>query len=151
MQKMFMHRPFMRPKVRHLDIYEKNTNYISCHVHLKVSFVVRTAFLLGESRKYVDSQREFDKNSIPESLLVNLHGQIFITTHHCKKRLAVFPSPAGMSLTKLSLDGNDLFFPGPDSLVSDIPAEDRKMANLFYSDLTTARQFGKHSYSICST
>ncbi len=26
---------------------------------------------------------------------------------HCKKRLAVFPSPAGMSLTKLSLGGNN--------------------------------------------
>jgi hypothetical protein len=30
---------------------------------------------------------------------------------HCKKTLAVFPSPAGMSLTKLSLDGNNLIFP----------------------------------------
>jgi hypothetical protein len=31
---------------------------------------------------------------------------------HLKKRLATFPSPAGMSLTKLSLDGNiaNLFF-----------------------------------------
>ncbi len=27
---------------------------------------------------------------------------------HCKKRLAVFPSPAGVSLTKLSLAGNNL-------------------------------------------
>ncbi len=27
---------------------------------------------------------------------------------HCKKRLAIFPSPAGMSLTKLSLAGNIL-------------------------------------------
>ncbi len=26
---------------------------------------------------------------------------------HCKKRLAVFPSPAGMSQTKLSIDGNN--------------------------------------------
>ncbi len=26
---------------------------------------------------------------------------------HCKKRLAIFPSPAGMSLTKLSLPGNN--------------------------------------------
>jgi hypothetical protein len=26
---------------------------------------------------------------------------------HCKKRLAIFPSPAGMSLTKLSLAGNN--------------------------------------------
>ncbi len=29
-----------------------------------------------------------------------------------KKRLAVFPSPAGMSLTKLSLDGNNKILPG---------------------------------------
>jgi hypothetical protein len=27
---------------------------------------------------------------------------------HCKKRLATFPSPAGMSLTKLFLGGNNL-------------------------------------------
>jgi hypothetical protein len=26
---------------------------------------------------------------------------------HCKKRLTIFPSPAGMSLTKLSLAGNN--------------------------------------------
>jgi hypothetical protein len=32
-------------------------------------------------------------------------------TVHCNKRLAIFPSPAGMSLTKLSLAGNDLIFP----------------------------------------
>jgi hypothetical protein len=30
---------------------------------------------------------------------------------HCKKSLAVFPPPAGMSLTKLSLDGNNLNIP----------------------------------------
>jgi len=27
---------------------------------------------------------------------------------HCKKGLVIFPSPAGMSLTKLSLAGNNL-------------------------------------------
>jgi hypothetical protein len=26
---------------------------------------------------------------------------------HCKKRLLIFPSPTGMSLTKLALDGNN--------------------------------------------
>jgi hypothetical protein len=57
---------------------------------------------------------------------------------HCKKRLTIFPSPAapaGMSLTKLFLEGNNLIFPVPsrESLVSDIPAGDGKMANLFYS------------------
>jgi len=31
---------------------------------------------------------------------------------HCKKRLAVFPSPGGMSQTKLSLAGNNLIIPG---------------------------------------
>jgi hypothetical protein len=36
---------------------------------------------------------------------------------------AIFPSPAGMSLIKLSLDGNNL--------VSDIPAGDGKIVNLF--------------------
>ncbi len=30
---------------------------------------------------------------------------------HCKKGLAVFPSPAGMSLIKLFLGGNNLVFP----------------------------------------
>ncbi len=30
---------------------------------------------------------------------------------HCKKELAVFPSPAGMSLIKLFLGGNNLVFP----------------------------------------
>jgi hypothetical protein len=33
--------------------------------------------------------------------------QAFIGELALKKRLAVFPSPAGMSLTKLSLDGNN--------------------------------------------
>jgi hypothetical protein len=30
---------------------------------------------------------------------------------HCKKRLTIFPSPARMSLTKLSLDRNNLIIP----------------------------------------
>jgi hypothetical protein len=33
-------------------------------------------------------------------------------SEHCKKGLTVFPSPAGMSLTKLSLAGNILIIPG---------------------------------------
>jgi hypothetical protein len=31
---------------------------------------------------------------------------------HCKKRLAIFPSPARMSLTKLSLAGKNVIIPG---------------------------------------
>ncbi len=50
---------------------------------------------------------------------------------HCKK-ISDFPIPAGMSLTKPSQPGNNLFPPW-ESLVSDIPAGDDKIANLFYS------------------
>jgi hypothetical protein len=31
---------------------------------------------------------------------------------HCKKMLAISPSPAGLSLTKLSLAGKNLIIPG---------------------------------------
>jgi hypothetical protein len=40
---------------------------------------------------------------------------------HCQKSLAIFPSPAGMSLTKLSLAGNNLIIPGHDSWDGKIP------------------------------
>jgi hypothetical protein len=36
---------------------------------------------------------------------------------HCKKRFAVFPSPDGMSLTKLPLGGNKLIIPGQGEFV----------------------------------
>jgi hypothetical protein len=50
---------------------------------------------------------------------------------HCKKRLGVFLSPAGMSLTKLSLARNNKIVPARESLVIDFPAGDRKIANFF--------------------
>ncbi len=58
-------------------------------------------------------------------------------TIHCKKRLAVLPSLARMSLTELSQEGNNYIIkltklsPARNSLVSDIPAGDGKTANLF--------------------
>ncbi len=51
---------------------------------------------------------------------------------YCKKRFAIFPSPAGMSLTKLSLAKNNLIVPGQGQF-GDIPAENGKIYNLFYS------------------
>jgi hypothetical protein len=49
---------------------------------------------------------------------------------HCKKRLAIFLSLAGISLTKLSLAaGNNLT--AREILVSDIPARAGKIDNLF--------------------
>jgi hypothetical protein len=40
---------------------------------------------------------------------------------HCKKRFSIFPSSAGMSITKLFLIGINKLFPHKGNLVSDIP------------------------------
>ncbi len=55
------------------------------------------------------------------------------TLLHCKKMFAIFPSPAGMSLIKLSLDGNNLIIPAPGRVwsVHDIPAGEGKIVNHF--------------------
>jgi hypothetical protein len=54
---------------------------------------------------------------------------------HCKKSLPIFPSPARMSLIKLSLGWNNdvtyKLFPPRESLVSDIPAGDGNIEKLF--------------------
>jgi hypothetical protein len=56
---------------------------------------------------------------------------------HCKKSFLILPSPAGMSITKLFLGGNNdvinKLFPPRKSLVSDIPAGDGNIEKLFYS------------------
>jgi hypothetical protein len=60
----------------------------------------------------------------------------FIQHIHCKKELAVFPSPAGMSLIKLFLGGNNLVFSRPErvwSVTSRLGTG--KWLSLFYSVL----------------
>jgi hypothetical protein len=52
-------------------------------------------------------------------------------TVHCKTGLAVFPSPVGMSIAKLSLARNNLIIRGQGNF-GDIPAGDGKTANLFF-------------------
>ncbi len=44
--------------------------------------------------------------------------KILFLTIHCKKELAIFPSPAGMSLTKLSLVGKKLNYSRPGRVCS---------------------------------
>jgi hypothetical protein len=52
------------------------------------------------------------------------------------KKSMIFPSPAGMSLTKFSpCLGEIKLFPARGSFISDIPSGDRKIVNLFYSEL----------------
>jgi hypothetical protein len=57
------------------------------------------------------------KIDAPYSVLIGLScvpSNFHVTDQpiHCKKRLAIFPSPGGMSLTKLSLAGENLIIPG---------------------------------------
>jgi hypothetical protein len=42
-----------------------------------------------------------------------VHCTVDVSAIHCKKELAIFPSPAGMSLTKLSLGGKKLNYSRP--------------------------------------
>jgi hypothetical protein len=57
---------------------------------------------------------------LASSLLYTVNTGQLIHNLHCKKRFAVFPSPAGMSLTKLSLWPEIIkLFPARESLVSD--------------------------------
>ncbi len=62
-------------------------------------------------------------------------------TIHLKKSFSIFPSPAGISLTKLSLGGKKFYmtslFPPRESLVSDIPAGDGNIEKLFLRCLFT--------------
>jgi hypothetical protein len=57
---------------------------------------------------------------------------------HFEKRLTIFPSPDGMSLTELSMAGNNLIIYQPcrESLVSAVQSGDMKIVNLFYGVLT---------------
>ncbi len=70
--------------------------------------------------------------------------------HTVKKRLSIFASPAAMSLINLSLAGNTVIklFPLRESLVSVIPAGDKKIINLFYSVSVKYRKYvsenGRH-------
>jgi hypothetical protein len=54
---------------------------------------------------------------------------------HRKKSFEIFPSSAGMSVTKLSLGGNNdviyKLFPPMESLVNNIPAGDGNIEKLF--------------------
>jgi hypothetical protein len=74
--------------------------------------------------------------TIPLSSRSNLvQWYLYIHLIHHKKSFSIFPSPAGMSLTKLFLGGNNLYmtslFPPKESLVSDIPAGDGNIEKLF--------------------
>jgi hypothetical protein len=62
---------------------------------------------------------------------------------HCKKSVSNFPSPAGMSLIKLSLGGNNLIIPVQGEYVSDIPDGEGKIDNLFYSVTGPCTQGGR--------
>jgi hypothetical protein len=78
---------------------------------------VKNVRLLDRSASFISGASKVKYNT----LLKERH--ILYEYIHCKKRLTVFPSPAGMSLTKLSLAGK--------SLTSDTLAGDGKTANLF--------------------
>jgi hypothetical protein len=108
-----------------------------------IDFVLKFS-LTGKFRKGIIDIFPHSKSKV-SCLMVNGGKRVESGAVHCKKRLAIFPSPAWKSLTKLSMAGNNLpsryvtnqtlpgreLFPARVSLVSDIPAGDGKIANLF--------------------
>ncbi len=59
-------------------------------------------------------------------------GHAILQQVHCKKRLAGFPSPAGMSLTEFSLAGNNLINPGQGEFGAGLGTE-KPPLTFFYS------------------
>jgi hypothetical protein len=45
--------------------------------------------------------------SFKDGIVTVAKGEEYVVQLHCKKRLSIFSSPAGMWLTKLSLAGNN--------------------------------------------
>ncbi len=60
--------------------------------------------------------------------------KLLLSSYTVKKSLAIFPSPAGISPTKLTLASINLIIPHlfVVIMVSDIPAGEGKIANLFF-------------------
>ncbi len=102
--------------------YEKNPSN-SCHLAVlfgteliilhhfcvpkRVNIITPFTLLLSEKELSGFGSRELPRRQSIYQLTIP------IPTHlHCKKRLAIFPSLAGMSLTTLSLAGNNLIIPG---------------------------------------
>jgi hypothetical protein len=58
---------------------------------------------------YIVNGNEAVMHEFPFMVSIIMTSRIF--SLHCKKRLAIFPSPTGMSLIKLSLAGNNYIIP----------------------------------------
>jgi hypothetical protein len=91
------------------------------------SVLPKTGFSRVKSEIRKSLLSEFELSTAPQTNLYSIHR---------KKRFTSFPSPAGMSLTKLPLGRNNsvmtsLFPPRESLVVHGIPAGDVKLANLF--------------------
>jgi hypothetical protein len=84
----------------------------------------------------------------------DLHPDVQFTALHRKKKVRDFPVPSRDVTTKLSLGGNndvitELFLPRG-SLVSDIPAGDGKLVNLFLRCMLADRSWSLLLYCVRS-
>ncbi len=105
-----------------------------------VKIIYRSAHIRGV---YVHSQRLQQKRFVGQEENVQYSASRQYQVLHCKKELAVFPSPAGMSLIKLFLGGNNLVFSRPErvwSVTSRLGTG--KWLTLFYSGGWLKKQCG---------
>ncbi len=124
------------------------------HIHVSVSDLNRHQDRIHrkgnklERRPVLFAVVFFGSILLPFHSACRLYCTCFTERLHRKKRLSTFPSPAGMSL---SLGGNTVL-PPTESLVSDIPAGDGNVDNLFfqcnngyYGYISLQPDFGKPS------
>jgi len=69
--------------------------------------------LVVNKKKQVSNTGKVSKRRAMNFLYPEVATATSATPIHCKKELAIFPSPAGMSLTKLSLGGKKLNYSRP--------------------------------------
>ncbi len=86
------------------------------------------------------------------SLQIMMQSWACLYSLHGKKSFSIFPSPTGMSLTKLSLGGNNLYmtslFPPRVSLLSDIPAGTGISKIFFYNECFKSALLFNHALCI---
>jgi hypothetical protein len=117
---------------REKDIYHHGPKHILiiCHLPNPSSFSLPTTFK-QKSRK--DLRRTVFINVVCNSIFCLWldKKETSLTRYTVKKRLAVFPSLADLSLTKLSLVGNNLINPGQGLFGKRHPGQGRENRLLF--------------------
>jgi hypothetical protein len=98
--------PVTEVQVKASTVKDMSGHYLWELIHLKSQVQRRTEKVYHLSNRSGSSPSNLSLLHAVLGNIISRQSLIFFKPH-CKKRLLIFPSPAGMSLTKLSLAGNN--------------------------------------------